>query len=105
MIQASYLFRFQRLMKLPRREIVVFNRVTRLQHPSLLKTWNGLQHGCLHIDRKTRGNSIRIKFGRVQALWFDEYLMAGLLRKTHDLVFNRWAIARSHRLYHPAVER
>ncbi len=84
---------------------VVLNRVSRTHHLRGLKTWNRLDDRELNINRQRRAHAIHVNFMRVQPFWLEEELVHQLVRKLHDLVFDRRTIPRPGRLNLPAVHR
>ena len=86
-------------------EKIIFNGVTGARNVGLLETLHGTHQGQLHVEGQTGGDAVRIDLVRRQSLRFDEDLVRILVGKAHDLVFNRWAVARAHALDDTAVHR
>src|SRR5262245_26000561 len=104
MVETSQQFGLESLVQLPWGKVIILYRISWLEHGSALQPGNRFQNRGLHINRKARGNPIRIKFTTLQAFWFDKDLVALFVCKAYDFIFDRWAIPRSHRLYDATVK-
>ena len=66
---------------------------------------NAAQHGQLHIFRQAGVHALYIDFARAPALRLQKDLMSLFIGKTHDLIFDRWAIARTNAFDDTCIER
>ena len=72
---------------------IVFNRITRPEHPCPGKTGNGVEEFLLDLLRQGGRDAVWINGAVVQSLRFEENLMRLALLEPHHLVFDRGAIA------------
>ena len=64
----------------------------------MLQPRNSTVHGILHILRQGAGHAAQIHLVGVKSLWFNEYLLAGLIREFYYLILNGWAVTRTSSL-------
>ena len=73
---------------------IIFDGIAGTQHFGVLEPGNGLQELLLHILRQRSGDAVGIDGVVVQALRFEENLMALAAGEPDHLVLDGWAIAR-----------
>ena len=71
----------------------------------MAQTGNRMQHGKLHILRHGRGKPLHIPFDRIQSFRFKEELMAVFIRKAHDLILDRGAVACARSVNRAGIHR
>ncbi len=103
--QARNLLRFQSAFEFRGIDGVVFDRIARAQHLRCLQAGDRFQDLQLHFHRQRSAHAVDINFVRVQSFRFEVELVHFLVGKFHDLVFDRWAVARADRLNLTAVHR
>ena len=72
---------------------------------ALLHTADRAHDLQLHIKRQRRRNPVRVNLVRIQTFRLQKHVMAGLIGKAMNLVFDRRAVTRAHALDHPGVHR
>ena len=50
------------------------------------------------------GHTSNIHFIRIKSFWFNKYLMTFFIRKTNDLVLDRWTVSRSGTFNHTGIQ-
>ena len=95
----------ERAMKFGRIDRIVFDGVAGTHHFGVFEAGNGLQDCQLHVDGQRGAHAVDVNLVRGQALGFEEELMAQLVGKFDDLVFDRRAVTRADGLNLPAVHR
>src|SRR5215467_5589265 len=87
--------RLEALVQLARVDIVVLDGIAGADHSRAAEAPDGLQECKLHVLGKRGRNAVRIDSVVVEALWFEEDLVAAALLEAHDLVLDRGAITRT----------
>lgn len=64
-----------------------------------------MQHGKLHILRHGRGKPLYIPFDRIQSFRLKEELVAVFIRKAHDLILDRGAVACARSVNRAGIHR
>ncbi|AUW45057.1 hypothetical protein CUJ84_Chr004755 [Rhizobium leguminosarum] len=101
--QASQPFDLQRWRQLSRIDMIIFDRIARLQYSCLFETRDRFNEFGLYIRRQRGGNPVRIDRVIVQSLRLEKDLMSIPLSKFHQLVFDRRAITRPDALDLPGI--
>src|SRR5690606_11087047 len=96
---------FQRVLQVLGIEIVIFDGVARTQDVGVFHAAYRPHDLQLHIEGEGRGNPVGIQLVGGQAFGLDEHLVLILVGKAMDLVFDRWAIARTDPLDDAGVHR
>ena len=86
-------------------EVVVFDRIARAQDVGLLQAHHRTHGVPLHIERQRGRDAVRVDLVRVEPLGLQEDLVAGLVGKAIDLVFDARAVARAHSFDHAREHR
>src|SRR5690606_5278153 len=87
-IQIADSSRFQRWMQCARIEIVVLNGITGTHDYRLLKARHGPQHFQLNIEGQAGGDPVGIDLLAAPSFRFQKYLVASLISKTVNFVFD-----------------
>ena len=91
--------------QLIRRHIIILDGIAHAHHLHALQRRNTAQHRQLHIFWQARIHPLHIHLARAPPLRLQENLVRALIGKTHDLIFNRGAIARPNSLDNARVKR
>ena len=83
-------------------EVVVFDGVAGTGDARLFEAGDGLDVGDLCCKRQAGGDTVRVEFVGGQAFGFDEDLVAVLVGKAHDFVFDGGAVARAEGVFDDA---
>jgi hypothetical protein len=83
------------MQKLGWRSKVVLHGVPIMKNLDAFEPWDSPQELLLHVRRKARRESRRIDDWALGPVGFKENLVAFAARKSHHLVFERWAITRA----------
>ena len=102
--QAFDLFEFQRRIQLPWIDAVILNCIGVLNNLCMFQSRNRMVHFILYIFRKRTGHTSNIHFIRIKSFWFNKYLMTFFIRKTNDLVLDRWTVSRSSTFNHTGIQ-
>ena len=86
-------------------EIVVFDRVSRTQNVRMFTAPQRAHELELHVERQRGRDTVRIDLIGREAFRLEEDLVALAFRKAHDLVLDRWAVARTNALDHAGEQR
>ena len=97
--------RLETRLQIARIEEIVFDGVARTRNVCAFEPANAAHEFVLHVERQARRDAVRIDLVRVEALGFDEDLMRIARGKTHDLVLDRGAVARSDAFDDASEER
>src|SRR6185369_14372458 len=81
-------------MKLARIDMVIFDGVAGPDNPRALQARNSRNDGELDVLRQRGRDAVRIDGGVIETLRLQEDLMPIAFTEAHDLVFDRWTIAR-----------
>ena len=84
---------------------VVLDRVAVAHEDGLFEPGDGVHEGFLHRRGEGSGDPVHVDHIRLQPLGLDEDLVAVAVGEAHDLVFDRWAVARPHPLDTTRVHR
>src|SRR5207253_2566829 len=87
--------RFQPARQLRRLNEVVLHRITRTEHDRLAQARQGMHELELHVAWKTRRKSVHVDLARMDPLRLEKNLMALLVGKPDDLVFQRRTVPRT----------
>src|SRR5471032_23209 len=98
--QAADHFGFEAVFQVTRVEVVVLDGVARTHDVCVFHAANRLHDLDLHVERQRRGNPVRVQLVSGQAFWLDKDLVAFLVGKAVNFVFNRWAITRANAFDH-----
>ena len=71
----------------------------------MLQARHSTVHGILHILRQGAGHAAQIHLVGVKSLRLNEYLVAGLIREFHYLIFNGWTVTRTGSLNRTGKQR
>ena len=82
-------------MQLPRVDMIIFDRISRLQDARRFKARNGFKELLLNLFGQGCRNAVRIDRGIVEPLRLQKDLMLVPVRKSNDLVLDRRAVAWS----------
>ena len=93
---------FEAVFEVLRVEVVVFDGVAGTGDARLFEAGDGLDVGDLCCKRQAGGDAVRIEFVGGQAFGFDEDLVAVLVGKAHDFVFDGGAVARAEGVFDDA---
>ena len=103
--QAADRFGLETGLQLARVEVVVLDRVAGPQDMRVFQPGHRLHGGQLDVERQRGGDAVRIELVRGQAFGLQEDLVAVLVGKTVDLVFDARAVAWPYALDHPGEHR
>ena len=92
-------------MQLIGRKEIVLHRVAQTNNFRPFQTRHGAQRFYLHIFRQTGGKPVDIHLGIVKAFRLQKNLMAWLICKANNLVFNGRTIAGTARFNDAGVQR
>ena len=70
-----------------------------------IKARERMDHLHLHVFRQAGRKALQIELLRLLTHRLDEYLVAALIRETHEFIFDRRAVSRARSFDHAAVER
>ena len=96
---------FQRILKILRVEIVIFDRIGRFEDHDIFKPRNCVEGFQLDFQRQGRGESLEIILGIVAAFRLKEELMGVLVGKGTQLVFDARAVAGTFPMNQTGKER
>ncbi|MNN44687.1 hypothetical protein D3C81_1589900 [compost metagenome] len=88
-------FGFQAVLQVARIEVVVLDGVARAHDVCVFHAADRLHDLQLHIERQGCGYPVRVQLVRGQTFRFDEDLVAFLVGKAMNLVFDRRAVTRT----------
>src|SRR5262249_5373952 len=91
--------------QLARIDKVVLDRVTRPNNPRFFESGDHSYELLLHLGRQGSREAIQIDFVRIVSFRLQEELMARLVGKLHDLVFDRRTIPRTNSLDLSRIQR
>src|SRR5262249_36748508 len=93
-IEAREALGLQGRLEVARVDVIVLDRIARADHPRLLEPRNTRHHGDLDLLGQRGGDAVRVDGRVVESLGLEEELVSVALAETHDLVLDRWTIAR-----------
>src|SRR5262249_42623656 len=96
-------FAFKACVELGWKREVVFDRVSRPEDFCVLTANNRTHQVVLNLERKARGKPVYVELVRSDTLWFQKNLLAQLIRKLHDLIFDRGTVSGADAFYDPGV--
>ena len=102
--QAGDIFKFQGKRQRSRINTVILNRVCVPHDLRMFQSRYRTVHRDLHILRKRARHTSNIHFIRIKSFWFNKYLMTFFIRKTNDLVLDRWTVSRSGTFNHTGIQ-
>ena len=88
-------FRFERVMQLRRRKIIVFDGISGTEDVQIFESGDFVQRLPLHLPRQRRRKSVQIVFVGRFPFGFEKELVLLLVGEGPELVFDRRAVARS----------
>lgn len=98
-------FGFQVRPQLSRRAVVVFDGVPVSHDRGVFQAGNASEHRVLNITRQAGRDPVDVDLASLPAFGFEEQLVAGLVGKANDFVFDRRAITRASGIDLAAVHR
>ncbi|MNN13198.1 hypothetical protein D3C81_1262220 [compost metagenome] len=98
-------FGFQAVLEITRIEVVVLDGVTRAHDVRVFHAADRADDLQLYVERQGCGYPVRVQLVGVQAFRLDEHLVAFLVGKAMDLVFDRRAVTRANAFDNPRVHR
>ena len=95
----------ERVTELERVDIIILDRIARSDNLRVFEARNRAHHRDLYLEGKRCGKTIWIDLECVEALGFEEDLMAISVGKPDDLILDGRAVARSSALDSTTVNR
>src|SRR5690348_16221646 len=92
-------------MQLSRLDEVVFDGIPRSEQFCCLESGQRSDELCLDLRREAHREAVEIDLVDREALGLEKELVTFAIREPHDLVLERWTVARSDSGYLPVVER
>ena len=93
-IQIRDVLQLERNIQLRRVEVIIFNGISRLEDLCIFQTFDGMKRIQLGLERKGRGESLKIVFGSIPALRLEEQLVGILIFENPELVLDARTISR-----------
>ena len=98
-------FGFQAGFQIARIEVVVLDGIAGAQDMSILQATDTAHDLQLYIEGQRSGNTVGVNLVRIQTFGLKEDVVAVLVGKAVDLVFDRRTVARTHARDHARVHR
>ena len=103
--QAANHLGFEAVLQVAWIEVIVLDGIARAHDMGVFHTANRLHDLDLHVERQGGGNPVRVQLVGGQTFRLDKDLMAFLVGKAMDLVFDRRAITRADTFDHTGIHR